>query len=275
MSKDRWVGIDFSGNHLEWRPRCGTSNVWIADVRRARAGLHLHDVRRVQQLAGSGDPFSRLAALLAAGGYQAAGIDAPFSLPDRYVRRVGGHAALLRLVGSRAVVARPFISGGDLVHLVAARPPPLAPPKPLRDTEACWVGMGVNVRSPLWNGARPGAPMTAACITLLHRASRPIWPWSTQGAGLLVEAFPAAQLRTWGLPHQGYDGGAAAAVATRRTILRAVSSRLHVGTWSPTLLGSADALDAVLCAWAAIAVSSALTPTSPSAATEGGILVHP
>jgi hypothetical protein len=57
VSDDRWLGIDFSGNHLKWRPGCGTSNVWIADVRRNRSGLHLHDVRRVQQLVGTGDPF--------------------------------------------------------------------------------------------------------------------------------------------------------------------------------------------------------------------------
>src|SRR3972149_1857712 len=27
------LGIDFSGNHLMWRPGCGRSNVWISDVR--------------------------------------------------------------------------------------------------------------------------------------------------------------------------------------------------------------------------------------------------
>lgn len=274
-SAERWLGIDFSGNHLKWRSGCSTSNVWIADVRRDPSGLHLHDVRRVQQLAGSGDPFGRLVALLAAGDYCAAGVDAPFSVPDSYARRVGGHPALLRLIGSQPFLARPFIPGHELVRRVAGRAPPLAPPKPLRDTDAFWVGSGVNTRSPLWNGARPGAPMTSACLTLLHRASRPTWPWSSARPGLLVEAFPAGQLKTWGLPHQRYDGPSTAAVATRQTILSSVTSRIRLGTWSPTLLASADALDAVLCAFAAIAVSTAPPPSSGSAATEGWVLVHP
>jgi len=64
----RWLGIDFSGNHLMWRAGCTRSNVWIADVRREDGGLVLHDVGQVQRLAGSGDPFDRLAALLAGGG---------------------------------------------------------------------------------------------------------------------------------------------------------------------------------------------------------------
>lgn len=271
----RWLGIDFSGNHIKWRPGCGTSNVWIADVRHGGAGLHLHDVCRVQHLAGSSHPFDRLAALLAAGKYEAAGIDAPFSVPDNFVRRVGGHVRLLSLVGARTGPGRPFIRGGDLVQLVSGRAPPMTPPKPLRDTDAFWLGSGVNIRSPLWNGARPGAPMTAACLTLLDRASRPMWPWSSLSPGLLVEAFPAGQLKTWTLPHQSYDGASATAVATRRTILGTLASRIHLGRWSSTLLGSADALDAVLCAFAAIAVSTASKSSSTSAATEGWVLVHP
>lgn len=275
MPEDRWLGIDFSGNHLRWRPGCGTSNVWVADVRRDRTGFRVHDVRRVQQLAGNGHPFARLSAVLSGGSYVAAGIDAPFSVPDRFVRRVGGHIDLLKLVGSRTALGRPFIRGRDLVQLVSGRTPPLTPPKPLRDTDTFWLRSGVNIRSPLWNGARPGAPMTAACLTLLHRASRPLWPWSSQSPGLLVEAFPAGQLKTWTLPHQGYDGASAPAVATRLTILGALAARIQVGSWSATLLGSADALDAVLCAFAAIAVSTASKPSSASAQTEGWILVHP
>jgi hypothetical protein len=82
MPKRRWwFGIEFSGNHLKWRPGCATSNVWIADVRRDDDGLVLHDVRHVQKLPGSGDPFDRLATLLAARDYEAAGIDARFSIP--------------------------------------------------------------------------------------------------------------------------------------------------------------------------------------------------
>jgi hypothetical protein len=274
LQEFRWLGIDFSGDHLKWRSRCRTSNVWIADVRSDRRGLVLHDVRRVQQLPGPGDPFDRLAALLEVGEYIAAGVDAPFSVPGKFVRRVGSHADLVRLVGSKATTGRPFVSGVDMVRLVAGRTPPLTLPKPLRETDDLWRRKGVNIRSPMWTGARPGAPMTAACLTLLHRARCPVWPWSSRGPRLLVEAFPAGQLKTWGLPHVRYDGSSSIARTTRRKILESVSTRIHVGVWGPRLLASADALDSVLCAFAAIAVSTTPRPPSASALTEGWILVH-
>jgi hypothetical protein len=273
----RWLGIDFSGNHLMWRSGCTRSNVWVADVRRDQDGLYLHHVRRVQQLSGSGDPFNRLAALLAAGNYQAAGIDAPFSVPGTFVRVVGGHAGLLKLVGTAQVVGRPFIRGAEMVKLVAGVPPPLTPPKPLRAADAFWSKMGVNIRSPMWTGARPGAAMTAACLTLLHRAGRAMWPWSGVGPGLLLEAFPAGQLETWGMPHEGYDGLSTAATATRRTIIGGLASRLRLGSWSTTLLASTDALDSVICAFAAIAVNNGKVqiPNGAPFTTEGWVAVHP
>src|SRR5262249_18740356 len=106
MTIERHLGIDFSGNHLRWRPKCRTSNVWIVELHRAGEAIVLHDVRRVQDLAGEGEPFERLAALLASGDYVAAGIDAPFSIPDQFVRAVGGHAALLKLVAAQTAVDR-------------------------------------------------------------------------------------------------------------------------------------------------------------------------
>lgn len=265
---DRWLGIDFSGNHLKWRSGCTTSNVWVADVRLDDGGLFLHDVRRVQQLPGAELPFERLAALFASGEFEAAGIDAPFSVPDDFVRRVGGHAALLKLVGAGPVVGRPFLSGPDMVRLISGMPLPLVPPKPMRGTDTAW---SVTTRSPM----RPGAPMTAACLTLLHRTGRAMWPWDGAQPGLLAEAFPAAQLNRWGLPHQSYDGRSTEATAARRAIIGGLP--IQLGRWTPTLLGSADALDSVICAFAAVAVSSgtAVAPRGATVATEGWMAVHP
>jgi hypothetical protein len=31
---NRFLGIDFSGNHLMWRHDCDRSNIWISDVRK-------------------------------------------------------------------------------------------------------------------------------------------------------------------------------------------------------------------------------------------------
>jgi hypothetical protein len=274
---DRWLGIDFSGNALMWRQGCRRSNVWIADVRRDRDGFRLHDVCRVQQLPGSAEPFDRLAALLSAGRYEAAGIDAPFSVPDAFVQRTGGHSALLKRVGTASGVDRPFMKGSDMVRLIARVLPPLTPPKPMRAADAFWTKLKINVRSPMWTGARPGAPMTAACLTLLHRAGRPLWPWSSGGPGLLVETFPAGQLSKWGLPHVRYDGTSTAAMATRATIIEALATRVRLRSRTPTLLGSADALDAVLAAFGAIAVATSKieTPKGAPVATEGWVAVHP
>ena len=44
----------------------------------------------MQQLPGEAHPFERLASLLALGDYRAAAIDAPFSIPARYLLRVVG-----------------------------------------------------------------------------------------------------------------------------------------------------------------------------------------
>ena len=273
MSNERWIGIDFSGNQAKWSSGCSTSNVWIADVRGRQGALQLHDVRRVQQLGGVGLPFDRLVSLLATGGYIAAAIDAPFSIPEPFVVHAGGHAALLSLVASSVPADRDFLTGASLVQLVTGPQVPLVSKKPLRTTERWWARVGVNTRSTLWAGARGGAPMTAACLTLLHRAARPIWPWAFALTGLVLEAFPAAQLRTWRLPHQKYDGPSSGAVATRQAIVAALRSRIHLGAWTATLLGSADALDAVICAFAAMTV--ARVPTSSVTCTEGFIVVHP
>jgi len=88
----RWLGIDFSGNHLMWRNGCTRSNVWIAELHAVGRGLELVDLRPVQQLAGDGEPFARLVALLRAGDHEAAAVDAPFSVP-------AGLVAYLRLAG--------------------------------------------------------------------------------------------------------------------------------------------------------------------------------
>jgi hypothetical protein len=99
----------------------------------------------------------------------------------------------------------------------------------------------------------------------------------SRGPGLLVEAFPAGQLSTWGLPHVKYDGTSTAATATRSTIIQALATRVRLGSRTPTLLGSADALDAGLAAFGAIAVTTSKiqTPQGATAATEGWVAVHP
>ena len=250
---------------------------------RDRAGAYaLHGLSCVQDFKrepGNKHPFERLACFLRSGEYEAAAIDAPFSIPMDFT---GGsdHASLLQLVESIPLRGRPFPKGREFVEKVTGREPPLDPKKPLRVTEAYWKARGCNIRSALWTGARPGAPMAAACMALLAKAKRPIWRRDRPPQkGLLVEAFPAAQLRHWRLPHQQYDNGKKNATLKRRnrkTIADGISSRMGLGQLPQVVRKNPDALDAVICAFAAIAVTMGKVAVPPCAASEveGWIAVH-
>lgn len=281
-ARERWLGIDFSGDRLKWGPGCRTSNVWIATVEARSERLSLADLRTVQSLPGSGRPFDRLAAHLAAAEYRAAGIDAPFSVPIEHLPE-GRYSALLELVDGLALDGADFPRGAAFVDAVtrASRAP--LTPKPLRRTEARWRRARVNVRSTLWNGRRGGAPFTSACLKLLARSRRPIWPFAeADRAGLLAEAFPAAQLAAWRLATSRHDGNVASSDDARPVIIAALRDRLDVNDFAPVLERSRDALDAVLCAFAAIAVTRGRIPPgeveargkTPEATEEGWIAVH-
>ena len=273
--RSRWLGIDFSGNHRKWGAGCTSSNIWIADVRRDD-GLVLFDLKVVQSLPGNESPFWRLRNLLAGRQFNAAAIDAPFSVPSLYAPHAK-HRALLNVVsaiprpgGQNFPQARDFVDRIILGHTLTTK-------KPLRETERHWQRLGVNVRSALWAGARGGAAMTSACLTLLHETGCPLWPWSLAGPGLLVEAFPAAQLRHWKLPHQKYDGKEKIARSNRQQITDFLSRRIKIDpAMRKSMEDSADALDAVICAVAGIAVTygQVLQPSTVPPAAEGLIAVH-
>jgi hypothetical protein len=268
-----WIGIDFSGNHLMWRPRCRRSNVWIARVNDASGRYKLQDLRQVQDISGDTPPFERLAALLSVGDFAAAGIDAPFALPVQYMPT--SHSQLLNAVAEIPCGPRPFPSADNFVTALA---PDLGArgQKVYRETEAYWRKVSVNTRSTVWAGARGGAPMTASCLKLLHAANRPIWPWSTTGPGLLVEAFPAAQLKTWGFPHQKYNGTGVVPETNRRAIVAGLAERVELGDYRSQVLANADALDAVVAAFAAVAVrcDRLVNQPKPPSDLEGWIAVH-
>ncbi len=244
-----YLGIDFSGGADPWKARCSRPTVWVAAIEN-NVAPRLTNLRPVQSLPGDGEPFTRLLALLRAGDFAAAGIDAPFAIPAKYLPP-GGHVELLYRVGRLSpMLDRPFASGAALVGL-AAEIAPLDQKKPHRETERVWVERGVNTRSTLWNGPRGGAAFAAACLTLLARSGRPVWPWNC-GPGMLVEAFPAAQLRTWALPHSGYSKPEQH--DAREQILIGLAKRLDfTASQRDSMLGSPDALDAVIAAFAAIA----------------------
>lgn len=272
----RFFGIDFSGNHLMWRPGCGRSNVWISDVMKTGERLVLDRLMRVQELPGDEHPLERLAALLREGNFDAAGIDAPFSVPRAFIPHEG-YVGLLERIGSLSDPdGRPFLRSADFVKAISGVSPPLNPPKPMSSTDAYWSQRGLNVRSTLWAGARGGAAMTAACFKLLHRAQRPIWPWAQESRGLLVEAFPMAQLKQWGLPYNEYGKQDRKGEMLRKQIIDGLRGRIDLGWFNAILLSNADALDSVLCAFSGLAVktSSIAVPPDDSALLEGWVAVH-
>lgn len=266
-----WIGIDFSGDHRRWRPGCRRSNVWIATLSGSIRPV-VRQLHRVQALPGDAHPFERLARFLATTDYEAAGIDAPFSLPAACVEALGGHSALLDRVARLHDDGRPFPKGTTLVRALVAH---LGEAKPLRETEGLWSKRhGLNVRSTLWTRARPGAPMTAACLTLLQAARKPIWPWTDRGPSLLVEAFPAAQLAHWNLIPRSYDGTRGA--LKRRELVESLRSRVDFGDFTEAAVESADALDSIVAAFAGIAATTGrlAEPATASGALEGWIAVH-
>lgn len=264
MRNERWLGIDFSGNWKMWSTGCRTSNVWIAQIcksRRVENQFRLTDLNQVQDLPGVEPPFLRLARFLAKRSFEAAAIDAPFSIPAEFMP-AGGYKSLLVDVGSLNDGNRPFLEGKAFVALVIGDRK-VESKKPLRVTEKEWSKRGINVRSTLWAGARGGAQMTAACLTVLHISSCPVWPWTSSGPGLLIEGFPAAQLRHWQLPFQRYNGSGEPHSANRRKIVDGLRHRIDLAGRDGVLLSCADALDAVVCALTAASVTLGNLATIP------------
>ena len=275
----RWLGVDFSGDVRQWQPGVGRerARVWIAEVSGIGEALQLTDLRPVQELDGDPEsPFERLVRRLARPDYRAAGIDAPFSVPAAFLPS-RSHRSLLSIVEGIPREQRPFPAGSELLTAVAPRYGATGT-KEYRETEQRWRQRAVEVRSPLWGGARPGAPFTAACLTQLHRAGRPIWPvTAADHSALLVEAFPAAQLCQWGRPSDGYDGDHEFAQQRRIDLVEMLDGGLEMSEpHMQRLVASADALDAVLCAFGAMAVTEDRLADEPSlvADAEGWIAVH-
>jgi predicted nuclease with RNAse H fold len=271
------IGVDFSGSEPMWSVGCTRSNVWIAQGEAQSIGLNVRSLVRVQELVGkTRHPFDGLCEHLCKSN-AVAGIDAPFALPEKVF---AGHVRTLwQRIANLDAGSRPFATGRSMVETLI---PPLAPfgKKIFRDTEQAWRDKGVNVRSTVWSGPRGGAAFSVAMMTMLARHQGNVWPFlDTQRGSTLVEAFPAAQLRMWGLPHQAYsDSKGKDRTVTRRAILAGLESRgLRLGrSDEDKCVASPDALDAVICLFAARAVAKGALVSQPGlkSAREGHIAVH-
>lgn len=275
-----YFGIDFSGSAARWKASCTRSNVWICRVEfDGKSVPQVTQLQTVQCLSSQSPPFERLAELLAGKQFAAAAIDAPFSLPQRHVP-ADGWCELLKKVHSLELAGNvPFPSGPELIAL-AKNIAELEQSKPLRLTETYWREQRVNVRSTLWWKPRGGAPFAAACMKLLAMAKfPPCWPWTNAEQGLIAEAFPAAQLQSWKLPYKKYAGSQG--IEMRQQIICGLESQAHInfGRFRSAVEQSADALDAAIASFAAIAAHQgyatySLTDRS-TVLLEGWIAIHP
>ena len=120
--------------------------------------------------------------------------------------------------------------------------------------------------------------MTVACLKLIAQTACLVWPWANDQKSLLVEAFPAAQLKQWGYPYNGYNGNSTEANINRQEIIRRLVDRVQIdNNFKKLILNNADALDSVICAFAAIAASQGPIASEPDwvvAKAEGWIAVH-
>jgi hypothetical protein len=133
-----WLGIDFSGNHRMWRPKKQRGNIYIAEVHSQQKLPLLTKLQTVQELPGEEEPFQRLERRLRARDFNAAAIDAPFSVPIAYLSSASYKALLEKTAGLERPKNRPFATANDFVCSVLAGRPILNK-KPLRKTEALWI----------------------------------------------------------------------------------------------------------------------------------------
>jgi len=121
------------------------------------------------------------------------------------------------------------------------------------------------------------AMRAAGLLSALADAGRPV---DRAGSGLVVESYPAAALRQWGLYRPRYKGAGSA--ATRDLLIHdllTAAPALRLGSEQAALCSrSDDALDAILCAFIAraAALGRVTTPDpeqAAAAATEGWIAV--
>lgn len=265
----QFLGIDFSGSAEKWRDNVRTPTVWISELSDSPVPKVV-SLYPAQDLSGPQTVFSKVASMLKDGDFISAGIDAPFSVPIAYIPS-GGWQELVALNNQLPHVNRPFPKADTFLNALTDQ----KPSKPLRRTEDEWCRKGVNVRSSMWWKPRGGAPFTTACLKLIAMSAPEFcWPWSTAPRGMLVEAFPAAQLRQWGLEYQGYNGEKGR--DTRCRIVEMLAGRISFGEYEATVRASADALDAVLAGFAGIAASCGMTPPGGEdwPADEGRISVH-
>ncbi|MEV4106604.1 DUF429 domain-containing protein [Nonomuraea sp. NPDC049695] len=190
-------------------------------------------------------------------GANKAGIDCPLGWPDRFVDFVSAHRA-------GHVQVPEGLAGRTWRRDLA-----------LRVTDQ--VVHQQTGLTPLSVSADRIGHATMRCAALLAELARRGRPVDRRGGEAVVEVYPAACLKRWGLPYRGYKR-AANLTELGRLVDRLLEAApwLDLGEYEPLCRASDDATDAVVSALAAraSALGLATVPTGEQAgvaATEGWI----
>lgn len=212
--------------------------------------------------AGNGEIINALLEMLDAG---CAGVDSPFGWPEHFVDAVTAHRD-----------GRPWPDRGALG------------PESIRRLRYRETDFHVRRRCGFWPRSVSSeliallAMRWAGVLDALHVETG--HPVDRSGAGPVVEVYPSAALKRWGLPHRGYKGDPMDPPSRRLRlrILRGLRERLGCLVMTPStarrLLADDDALDAFVCALVARAAQVGAVESVPSehraaAAYEGWIVL--
>jgi predicted nuclease with RNAse H fold len=194
-------------------------------------------VRKVE--AGACEDRVIVDAIMAAG---KAGIDCPIGWPVRFVEFVNAHSA--------GHVRVPADTAGRAWRRTLA----------LRLTDQ--VVHRETGLTPLSVSADRIAHAAMRCAALLAHLAREGRPVDRRGGGVVVEVYPAASLKIWGLPHRGYKRPQHLAALGRLVDeLQAAAPWLDLGPYEPLCRRSNDATDAVVAALTARAAHQGHTTT--------------
>jgi predicted nuclease with RNAse H fold len=162
-------------------------------------------------------------------GADKAGIDCPFGWPDRFVAFIAQHYAgrVLDPVGFAGKAGR---------RQLAWR---LTDDQVRRHTDLI----------PLSVSADRIGHVAMRCACLLAQLADAGQPVDRAGDGVAVEVYPAASLKTWGLPHRGYKGADGIGELNKAVdSLVAAAPWLQLGAFETWCRTCDDAFDAVVCA---------------------------
>ena len=229
----RSLGIDLAAEPPD---TAACEITWLADTAHGRLYTDRLDDDRLLALIESADKV---------------GVDCPFGWPQPFVNAVAAHANAMAWPGRGRL-------GSSHRRLLRYR---------LTD-EVVHQQVGIWPLSVSTDRIGVTAMWCAALLDALAAAGRPV---SRAGGGQVVEVYPAAALKHWGLSHQGYKKQKGAIVrgqALDQLLAKLPTLNLDRGTLD-SCRHSDDAFDALICALVARAAALGLTtPPCPGNQTE-------